>query len=58
MIFNLKLQNRIRRIIQLLKPNKFEPLSGFKGGFSLYGNLKHSTTFETTKGPNLSGFDS
>jgi len=33
--FNLQLQNRITEILRLLKPDKFNPLSGFEGGFFL-----------------------
>ena len=33
-IFNLQLQNKVTKAIQLLKPNKFGPLDGFEGGFS------------------------
>jgi len=34
------IQNRIRKVIQLLKPGKFSPLNGFEGGFPFCENLK------------------
>ena len=38
-IFSIQLQNRITKDIQLLKPDKFDPLAGFEG-FSILWELK------------------